>query len=210
MIDSLLGLSVARGIPTEVVSGLITGMYRLDGGVIRWAANTENAGQIIRHLIPIASNIGPTSLLAPISGVMGAVNTYQLHGISNQLHTLTETTQKVLEIANTSMVLSGLNLAVTAVGFYVLNEKLKNLEGKLNEIQSEVKAIRTLLELDERARLGSALRDLLNITHVKNIEHRNTLLFNSKNILALALNIKNSSQMRIVLSWQWPMRNIFV
>ena len=82
------------------------------------------------------------------------------------------------------MVLSGLNLAVTAVGFYVLNEKLKNLEGKLNEIQSEVKAIRTLLELDERARLGSALRDLLNITHVKNIEHRNTLLFNSKNILA--------------------------
>jgi hypothetical protein len=210
MIDSLLGLSVARGIPTEVVSGLITGMYRLDGGVIRWAANTENAGQIIRHLIPIASNIGPTSLLAPISGVMGAVNTCQLHGISNQLHTLTETTQKVLEIANTSMVLSGLNLAVTAVGFYVLNEKLKNLEGKLNEIQSEVKAIRTLLELDERARLGSALRDLLNITHVKNIEHRNTLLFNSKNILALALNIKNSSQMRIVLSWQWPMRNIFV
>ncbi len=184
MIDSLLGLSVARGIPTEVVSGLITGMYRLDGGVIRWAANTENAGQIIRHLIPIASTIGPTSLLAPISGVMGAVNTYQLHGISNQIHTLTETTQKVLEIANTSMVLSGLNLAVTAVGFYVLNEKLKNLEGKLNEIQSEVKAIRTLLELDERARLGSALRDLLNITHVKNIEHRNTLLFNSKNILA--------------------------
>ena len=55
MIDSLLGLSVARGIPAEVVSGLITGMYRLDGGVIRWAANTENAGQIIRHLIPIAS-----------------------------------------------------------------------------------------------------------------------------------------------------------
>ena len=184
MIDSLLGLSVARGIPTEVVSGLITGMYRLDGGVIRWAANTENAGQIIRHLIPIASSIGPTSLLSPISGVIGAVNTYQLHGISNQIRTLTETTQQVLEIANTSMVFSGLNLAVTAVGFYVLNEKLKNLEGKLNEIQSEVKAIRTLLELDERARLGSALRDLLNITHVKNIEHRNTLLFNSKNVLA--------------------------
>lgn len=184
MIDSLLGLSVARGIPAEVVSGLITGMYRLDGGVIRWAANTENAGQIIRHLIPIASSISPTSLLTPISGVMGAVNTYQLHGLSNKINTLTETTQQVLQIANTSMVLSGLNLAVTAVGFYVLNEKLKNLEGKLNEIQNEVKSIRTLLELDERARLGSALRDLLNITHVKNPDHRHTLLFNSKNILA--------------------------
>jgi hypothetical protein len=184
MIDSILGLSVARGIPAEVVSGLITGMYRLDGGVIRWAANTENAGQIIRHLIPIASSISPTSLLTPISGVMGAVNTYQLHGLSNKINTLTETTQQVLQIANTSMVLSGLNLAVTAVGFYVLNEKLKNLEGKLNEIQNEVKSIRTLLELDERARLGSALRDLLNITHVKNPDHRHTLLFNSKNILA--------------------------
>jgi hypothetical protein len=80
--------------------------------------------------------------------------------------------------------LSGLNLAVTAVGFAILNENIKKLEGKLNEIQKDVKAIRFLLELEERAKLSAALRDLLNIDQVKNTEHRHTLLFNSKNILA--------------------------
>ena len=35
------------------------------------------------------------------------------------------------------MVLSGLNLAVSAVGFAVLNEKLKKLEGKLNRFAIE-------------------------------------------------------------------------
>jgi predicted nuclease with TOPRIM domain len=67
------------------------------------------------------------------------------------------------------MVLSGLNLAVTAVGFAVLNEKLKSLEGKLKEIQQEVRELRTLMELDERSKLGSALRDLfLNVGTTQN------------------------------------------
>lgn len=87
------------------------------------------------------------------------------------------------------MVLSGLNLAVTAVGFTVLYEKLKNLEGKLNEIQKEVRAIRALMELEERAKLGAALRDLLNVVTIKNQGHREDMLLNSKNVLA-PINLK--------------------
>ena len=53
-----------------------------------------------------------------------------------------------------------------------------------NELQKEVKAIRALLELEERARLAAALRDLLNVVNVKNPDLRHTMLFNSKNVLA--------------------------
>jgi hypothetical protein len=41
-----------------------------------------------------------------------------------------------------------------------------------------------LLELEERSQLAAALRDLLNITNVKNVAHRNAMLLNTKNVLA--------------------------
>jgi hypothetical protein len=196
--SSLLGLTVARAIPSEVVLGLMTGQYKLYGGVIRWATGTEYAGQIVRHLLPVAAQTIGGSFLEPIADVVGAVNTYQLHRLlgqvaantfqlqvlSGQVNTLTAATQQVLQIATGTMFLSGLNLAVTAVDFAILNEKLKRLEGKLSEIQAEVRAIRALLELEERSRLGAALRDLLNVVNIKNEDHRHTMLFNSKNVLA--------------------------
>lgn len=184
MVESLLNLTVTRAIPSDVMTGLMTGQFKLHGGVIRGASGTQYAGQIIRHLLPVTEQTIGAPVLAPISRALGAVNTYQLHRLSGQVNALTAATQQVLQIATGTMVLSGLNLAVTAVGFAVLNEKLKSLEGKLNEIQQEVRALRTLMELEERAKLGAALRDLLNVVMIKNPDHRHTMLFNSKNVLA--------------------------
>ena len=189
MVESLLNLTVTRAIPPDVMTGLVTGQFKLHGGVIRGAPGTQDAGQIIRHLLPVTEPTIGTPILAPISRALDVVNTYQLHGISSQVNALTATTQQVLQIATGTMVLSGLNLAVTAVGFAVLNEKLKSLEGQLNEIQQEVRAIRALMQLEERARLGAALRDLLNIVAIKNFDDRRTMLFNSKNVLA-PINLK--------------------
>lgn len=184
MVESLLNLTVTRAIPPDVMTGLMTGQFKLHGGVIRGAPNTQYAGQIIRHLLPVTEQTTGATILAPVSRTLGAVNIYQLQGLSGQVNALTAATQQILQIASSTMVLSGLNLAVTAVGFAVLNEKLKSLEGKLNEIQQEVKALRTLMELDERSKLGAALRDLLNVVHIKNPDHRHEMLFNSKNVLA--------------------------
>ena len=114
MIESFIGLNVARSLPPEIVTGLITGQYKLHGGVIRWATNTDFAGQIVRHLIPVAQQSIGASLLAPVTGVLGAVNTFQLHKLSGQVDALTTATQQVLQIATNTMALSGLNLAVTA------------------------------------------------------------------------------------------------
>lgn len=189
MIETPLKIVVNRAIPSEVMTGLMTGQYKLHGGVIRGAAGTPQAGQIIRHLLPVSGQTLDSPLGSPISRALGAVNTYQLSRLSGQTNALTAATQQVLQIASGTMVLSGLNLAVTAVSFAVLNEKLKRLEGTLNTIQQEVRAIRALMELDERSRLRAALRDLLNVVTIQNLDHRSEMLFNSKNVLA-PINLK--------------------
>ncbi len=181
MNDALSGLTVTRAIPPEVITGLLTKQYQMYGGVIRWAPGTEYAGQIVRHLVPVdpqlaASSLSP-SLYGPVSSrVLQAANTYQLHS-------LTAATGQILQAATGTMLLSGLNLAVTAVGFAVIKQKLKSLEGQLTQIQQEVRAIRELLELEERAKLRRALRNLLHATQSPNLEGRKQLLGDARNVL---------------------------
>jgi len=177
MTDTLLGLTVTRAIPPQVIAGLLTKQYQLYGGVIRWSPGTEYAGQIVRHLVPVAPQLATSSLFGPISGVFQAVNTYQLH-------TLNIAAQQILQVATGTMMLSGLNLAVSAMGFVVISQKLKSLEGQLNEIQQEVRAIRELLEMEERAKLGAALQNLLYAAQSRNLENRRQMLFDAKNVLA--------------------------
>ena len=117
MVETLFDLIVERGIPSEVLTGLLTRKFKLYGGVVRWAAGTEKAGQIVRHLIPVSTQSITSQVLSPILGNMGVVNAYQM---SRQFNALSSVTQQVLQIASGTMVFSGLNLAVTAVGFVVL------------------------------------------------------------------------------------------
>ncbi|MCP4369937.1 MAG: hypothetical protein GY797_17750 [Deltaproteobacteria bacterium] len=177
MTDTLLGLTVTRAIPPQVLAGLLTKQYQLYGGVIRWAPGTKYAGQIVRHLVPVAPKLATSPLFGPVSGVFQAVNTYQLR-------TLNIAAQQILQVATGTMVLSGLNLAVSAMGFAIINQKLKSLEGQLSEIQQEVRAIRELLELDERAKLGAALQNLLYAAQSRSLENRRQMLFDAKNVLA--------------------------
>lgn len=176
MINSLFGLKVARAIPPEVVTGLVTGQYKLYGGVIRGAAGTEYAGQIIRHLIPVATQTTVSSVVNPISGVFGVVNTVQLHKLSGQINALTATTAQILQVASATMALSGLNLAVSLVEFAVLNQRLNSIETTLQEIKQEVKEVRALLELKECAELSTALKKVLTINNVPDRIRQDTLL----------------------------------
>jgi len=170
MLESLLGMTVARSIPLEVIGGLLTNQYTLNGGVIRWAAETEKAGQIIRHLIPVSQS--PVNFIA--DGI-GAYNAYQLHKISGQISSLSTLTQQVLNIATGTMILSGLNLAVSAVGFLYLSNKINKLESEIKESLSKmennltqhlkqigrgVEDIRKILERKERAELLASLDEL--------------------------------------------------
>jgi hypothetical protein len=87
------------------------------------------------------------------------------------------------------MAVANLNLAVSAVSFVVITQKLQQLEKKLNEIQKDVKAIREMLILDERAKLFSALENLKYVASGRHSENHRELLFEAKQILT-PVNIK--------------------
>ena len=111
----LPGFEVARVIPHDTIVGLITGQYKLYGGVIRWAVGTEKAGQIISHLLP--SSLNPISTLVPgldfIPGIvaniqleqlkkMSKFNTHQLMEITGQLDSLSQATQSIIQITTSN------------------------------------------------------------------------------------------------------------
>lgn len=189
------GWTVVNAIPYDVISGLMTGQYQMYGGVIRWAAGTVNAGQIVRHLIPAALN--PLSVIPGLDFIPGIIanfqlnqlkemtqfNTHQLFQISGQINSLSEVTQQVLQMATGTAVLSGLGLAVSSISFAVLNSKLNAIDGRLQEIQKDVKDIKNFLESTERAKLLSALNNLLKININTPLEHRHTILHNCRQTL---------------------------
>ena len=190
------GCTVAREIPYETLTGLATGKYHLYGGVIRWAAGTANAGQIVQHLIPVGLN--PLNVIPGLDFIPGIVaniqlsqlkgisqfNTYQLAQVASQINDLSQSTQQILQLAAGTTVLSGLGLLVSSIGFAALNNKLNKIDSKLKEIQKDVKEIKYFLESSERAKLFAALNALLKVDSNTAYEHRHTILHNSRNILA--------------------------
>ncbi|HEY7156645.1 MAG TPA: hypothetical protein VH575_21935 [Gemmataceae bacterium] len=73
MLPQALGFTFTRTIPSKVLFGVLTGAYRVYGGVVR-----NNSGQIMAHLV---NGVSPLSLTQPANAVFGAINTYQLHRI---------------------------------------------------------------------------------------------------------------------------------
>ncbi len=183
------GLAVTRFISPEVLTGLLTGQYKLYGGVIRWASGTEHGGQIVQHLLPVGKTVvgNVLDILAPFNPVLSAIDdfrlTQNLNALGSQMASLEVATERIFQVATGTMVVSGLNLAVSAVGFAVIGHRLNQLHSKLNELQKDVKVIRHLLELDERTRLESAIKDLRHGTETTNADSRSALLMNARNIL---------------------------
>ena len=73
------GWIVARAISPDVWSGLLTGKYALQGGVIRYAAGTAKGGQIVRHLIPASMPL--LNFIPGVNVVPELFNSYQLLGV---------------------------------------------------------------------------------------------------------------------------------
>jgi hypothetical protein len=189
MTELIPGWTVEMLIPQDVRLGLRTGEYELRGGVIRWAAGTKEAGRIVRHLVPTADE--------PATAVMGAEARGILGGLGDAIGRLDSlqpqwarsfaqpesATDFVLKLASGTMDLAGLNLAVSAMGFAALNRKLDGIEGQLRALQADVKEIKNLLERKERARLRSAIRDLLRIEATSDASDRRTILHNARQTL---------------------------
>ena len=118
-----LGLTVARQIPIETLTGLVSGMYTVHGGVIR-----DAGGRIVSHLVTSGGSAAMSSLV-PGLGVLGqALQGAQLWKIGKDVAAVQQTVNTVLNVAMTGTVLSGLGLVTSVAGFTYLRHRLNQLE----------------------------------------------------------------------------------
>lgn len=164
MLAELSGFTLARTIPDSALLGVMSGAYKVCGGVIR-----NNSGEIVAHLVNASSSANFMQPLLPINTIIGGLNTYQLSRIGTSV-------TKLLSLANGTMTISGLTLSVSAIGFLFLNNKLNRIDEQLKEIGKDIKYIRDFLDLQERGKLITALKSLNSIRDVPESLKENVLI----------------------------------
>src|SRR6056300_416292 len=100
MISDLAGFTLTRTLPDGVLSGILSGSYKVFGGVVR-----DNSGQIIAHLAnnggSLASGVA-SAFISPLNAAFTGMNTFQLHRIGQDVN-------KLVDMSQITMAMSGLN-----------------------------------------------------------------------------------------------------
>ena len=161
MIDGF-GINVLRQVPIEYISGIVSQIYSVHGGVIREAAT----GRIVAHLaIPEAG--AALAGAVPGLGFLGDLaQTYQLHALSQNV-------QQVLSVSLANTALAGLGLATSLAGFVYLSRKLSALDGRVAEIKD-------WLASGSEGQLRAAVADLSHSARAQEPETRRQLLLSAK------------------------------
>lgn len=176
MISELAGFALSRSIPDNLMLGVLAGVNKVYGGVVR-----NEQGQILAHLVNSST---PSNILSaftsPLNTLFSGVNTYQLHRIGAEVGQIGANVTQVLQLAQASMLLSGLTLAVSSAGFLFLSNKINKIDKKLEQVASDVKYIKSFLELQERSRLIAALKVIRELNKVEDSAARLQMLISSR------------------------------
>ncbi|MFJ3449560.1 hypothetical protein ACIPM0_15260 [Pseudomonas sichuanensis] len=134
---------LARAISSapEIIEGIKSGLFKVWGGVVRYAAGHPKGGQIVGHLQFPGDATQAAEQLAmlqqTLSGVEGALGVLQS-----------------LQYAN--LALSGLNLAVSVAGFAIVCKKLNGIS---EQLQRQSEKLDVLIEMAGAAKAREELRD---------------------------------------------------
>lgn len=173
--------SIWRALPDapEIIAKIRSGEYTVHGGVVRGAAGTNKAGQIIAHLrFPTDAQQAQQSLQELRSVLQNG-----LGSIQSGMDQLQQSMNVLQGLQTANLVLSGLNLAVSTAGFIIVCKKLDRVS---DQVERQSQAIGQLLSLAGEARDHNFLRDEANFralvlsaqTFANNndIEHLRTLI----------------------------------
>lgn len=128
----------------EIIKGLLDGSMKRYGSVIRWAAGTVKAGQIVRHL---AETPGLTSklmtvpfdpILAGIDVIGHGLTYHKLIGIDRKLIGFEKTLSSVMGLSQIAAGASVLNLGISIAGFAYMGSKLHQVQKTLGHIQQSM------------------------------------------------------------------------
>ena len=170
-----LGLTVARQIPLDTLTGLVSGMYSLHGGVVR-----DAGGRIVSHLVTSGAT-GAVSNLVPGLGVLGQVlQGAQLWKIGKDVATVQRTVDTLLKLSMTGTVLSGLGLVTSIAGFAYLSHRLNQVDKKLADMAKDIKDIKLSQEDLHKSELQTAIDNARHAENAPDRAIRRGLLIDSK------------------------------
>jgi hypothetical protein len=168
MNEYFFGMPVIRQIPNEAMPYILSDQMRVYGGVVRWAPGTPKAGEIAYHLLPIQNG----SVLPPFP----PPDTIKIGPKSYKQFGPNLTSSELIKFSKSTMYLSGLNLAVTAVAFAAINQRFNIMEKKLAEIANAIKDVQEFLEQKSLSELKAAIKTVRLSERMENLTTRNLLL----------------------------------
>ena len=157
MTSALPDMIVQRMVPQEFLSKIYAGIAEVYGGTIR----EVKTGRILAELVEVEPSRGGDTLGTAISIADTA-------------------SRRLIGIATASTALSGLTLAVSTAGFLFLTKRLSSIDDRLQEIQKDVKYIKSFLETRQRAELINAMNTLRDARDAKSESTRDQLLIDSR------------------------------
>ncbi len=108
MLAEALGFTVTRTIPSRVLLGVLSGTYKVCGGVVR-----NHGGQIIAHLV---NGVDPLGASNPVGTALKAINTYQLYRIGREVAQVNAGVQDVqIAVSNVGSAVVGVQRSVDEV-----------------------------------------------------------------------------------------------
>lgn len=162
-----IGLTVLREIPVQTVAGLLTGAYRLHGGVVR-----DAGGRIVAHLLATS----PDALKGIIPGVnvlSSLVGSGQAYLIARDVEEVKSMVTSVMAVSSAGAVLAGLGLVTNLAGTAFLSRKL-------DAVQSQLAHIERLLKDQHLSVLKGAVDNLRDAEHASDKETRKSMLISAK------------------------------
>lgn len=169
----LEGLTVSRLIPKDTLLGLVTGAYKLHGGVVR-----DMGGRIVAHLAMPASSA--MSLMPGLGWISEAFQTYQLQQLGLSLSRVETTLGAVFKLSAAATATAGLGVVVSVLGFAFLNRKLGELDARLGRIEQLARKTNRLLEAMQHGQLKAAMDNLRHASETRDPRTRSDLLLLSK------------------------------
>lgn len=146
--------ALLRSLPDipDVMEKLQSGAYRLWGGVVRHAAGTEKAGQIVGHLLFPGDSQQTQLRLQQLQSTLEK----GLGSLQDGMGQLQQSMGVLQGLQSANLVMSGLNLAVTAAGFVIVCKKLNKIS---DQIQAQSKQIEQTYALVKEVHDHNILND---------------------------------------------------
>ena len=159
-------LVVQRAVPEHLLVAVSQGVAGVYGGTIR----DVTSGRILAELVETSMPTGSSSVGT------AATNTAKIAG--GRIAEVA--TRNLIGLATASTALSGLTLAVSTAGFLFLTKRLAAVDERLQQVQKDVKYIRSFLETRQRAEFINAMNTLRDARDAKSQSTREQLLIDSR------------------------------